>query len=78
MELEEWFRDMATYKKSMEMRKKIMEATEHLILTKGYFHTNIKEIAEHLNIPRSLIYYYFSNKEDLMHEITEEHYRALE
>ena len=69
---------MATYKKSMEMRKKIMEATEHLILTKGYFHTNINEIAEHLNIPRSLIYYYFSNKEDLMHEITEEHYRALE
>jgi len=69
---------MATYKKSLAMRKSIVEAMEHLVLEKGYHQTNIKEIADYLGIPRSLIYYYFKNRGDLMHDILETHYVALE
>lgn len=69
---------MATYKKSLEMRKSIIEATEHIVLEKGYHQTSIKEIADYLGIPRSLIYYYFKSQKDLMNNILETHYAAME
>ena len=58
---------MAVYKKSAEMRKSIVETMALLVRKNGYEKTNIRDISEYLNIPRSLIYYYFKNKDDIMH-----------
>ena len=58
---------MASYKKSAEMRKSIVETMALLVRKNGYEKTNIRDISEYLNIPRSLIYYYFKNKDDIMH-----------
>lgn len=60
---------MATYKKSAEMRNNILQAMKHLVLEKGYGKTGIKDIAEYLGIPRSLVYYYFDHKHSIMREI---------
>ena len=60
---------MATYKKSAEMRNNILQAMKHLVLEKGYGKTGIKDIAEYLGIPRSLVYYYFDHKHSIMQEI---------
>lgn len=57
---------MATYRKSKETQERIIEATKYLVLKDGYKNTNIKSIAEYLRIPRSLIYYYFKNKDSIM------------
>lgn len=65
---------MAAYKKSAEMRNSILMAMEHLALEKGYEKTGIKDIAEYLEIPRSLIYYYFDNKHSIMSEIYGRHF----
>lgn len=57
---------MSAYKKSAEMRNNIMEAMKSLVLQNGYGKTAVKDIADYLGVPRSLIYYYFKNKEDIM------------
>lgn len=60
---------MPIYKKSAEMRKNIMEATQQLVLEQGYGKTSVKDITQRLGIPRSLLYYYFKNKDDIMLEL---------
>lgn len=60
---------MAAYKKSIEMRNNILRAMEHLVLENGYKKTGVKDIAEYLEIPRSLIYYYFDHKHSIMREL---------
>lgn len=43
-----------------------MEATKQLVLQNGYSGTALSDVADHLGVPRSLIYYYFKNKDDIM------------
>jgi len=57
------------YKKSAETRQRIVEATKKLIVEKGYYDTNIKDIAQEANIAHPCIYYYFKNKESIAREI---------
>ena len=57
------------YKKSIETRKKIIDTAIKLFNEKGYYDTNIKDIADELNIVHSSIYYYFKNKEYIAREI---------
>lgn len=57
------------YKKSAETRKKIIDTTTKLFTEKGYYNTNIKDIAKEANIVHSSIYYYFKNKESIAREI---------
>ena len=59
------------YKKSLETKQKILEATEAVILRKGYGDANISDIAEEINIPRTLVYYYYPNKELIMDELSD-------
>ncbi len=59
------------YKKSLETKQKILEATEAVILRKGYADTSIKDIAEEVDIPRTLVYYYYANKELIMDELSD-------
>ncbi len=69
---------MASYKKSAEMRKSIVETMALLVRKNGYEKTNIRDISEYLNIPRSLIYYYFENKDDIMHVLYYERFSMTE
>lgn len=69
---------MASYKKSAEMRKSIVETMALLVRKNGYEKTNIRDISEYLNIPRSLIYYYFKNKDDIMHVLYYERFSMTE
>lgn len=57
---------MSEYKRSAETRQKIIDATIKLIRKNGYASLNIKSIGDELGMPRSLIYYYYSNKEDIL------------
>lgn len=69
---------MASYKKSAEMRKSIVETMALLVRKNGYEKTNIRDISEYLNIPRSLIYYYFKNKDDIMYVLYYERFSMTE
>ena len=51
---------------------------EHMVLESGYENVNIKEIADFLDMPRSLIYYYFKSKKDIMIAIYQAHYTKLD
>jgi len=53
------------YKKSIETKKKILDAAYKLFEEKGYEKTNIKDIAKESGIVHSSIYYYFDNKENI-------------
>jgi len=76
--MEQVSESMASYKKSAEMRKSIIETMEILVRRNGYGKTNIRDISEYLNIPRSLIYYYFKNKDDIMHVLYYERFSMTE
>ena len=69
---------MATYKKSIEMRSNILKAAEKLVLEKGYGKTTITDISEELEVPRSLVYYYFKDKKDIMRELYQERFQAVD
>lgn len=60
------------------MRRRILSATVQVVLSTGYLNLSIKEIANQLGVPRSLIYYYFSNKDDIMQELYRLRYRELD
>ena len=60
------------------MRRRILSATVQVVLSTGYLNLSIKEIANQLGVPRSLIYYYFSNKDDIMQELYQLRYRELD
>ena len=68
---------MAVYKKSAERRKNILLTMERLVLEVGYGKTGIKDVADALNVPRSLIYYYFENKQSIMREIYKERFSLV-
>lgn len=57
------------YKKSSITKEKIIDATIKLFNEKGYYDTNIKDIAREADIAHPSIYYYFDNKESIAREI---------
>lgn len=69
---------MANYKKSAETRRSIVQALENLVRKNGYTKISIKDISDYLEIPRSLIYYYFKNKDDIMHVLYYEQFNKTE
>ena len=50
-------------------RKKLLQAAVDLFFEKGYASTSIREIGTKAGITNSLIYHYFTNKEELLFEI---------
>ena len=68
---------MPKYKKSAETKQKILDTTVSMVLEQGYANLNIKDLADRLEMPRSLIYYYYKNREDIMTELYYNTYRKL-
>jgi AcrR family transcriptional regulator len=54
---------------STHTKNDILDAAEKLFADKGFDGTGIMEIAREAGMPKSLIYYYFKNKEDILHEL---------
>ena len=68
---------MPVYKKSIETKQRIIDATIALTLEKGYANFGIKDITDRLEMPRSLVYYYYKNKDDIMQDIYISVYQRL-
>lgn len=61
---------MATIPPKKESKKElILENAKQLFSEKGYDGTSMDEIALHTGVPKSLIYYHFKCKEDLLNAI---------
>ena len=48
-------------------REQILEVAEKLFFERGYSATTVGAIAEELRVTKPFIYYYFDNKEDILH-----------
>lgn len=66
------------YKKSSATKQNIIESAIKLFNEKGYYETNIKDIAKEANIVHSSIYYYFKNKENIALEILDDILEKIE
>lgn len=55
-------------KRSIEKRKKIIEAGFDLICKKGYYNTNTAEIAKYAGVSTGIVYQYFKDKHDILIE----------
>ncbi len=56
---------MASYKKSAETKKKILDASKKLFYEKGYNATSCKEICELADVNLGLIHYHFKTKKNI-------------
>lgn len=55
-----------------DSKRDILDAAKYLFAKNGYEGTSIRHIAKKACVAKSLIYYYFDNKEDILTEILEE------
>jgi AcrR family transcriptional regulator len=62
----------------INIKKRILEVAEVLFAQRGYDGISIDEIAKEANINKSMIYYYFSNKEGLLISIIQSHIDEFE
>lgn len=64
-------------KRSIEKRKRIIEAGYQLFCEKGYYNTNTAEIAKLAGVSTGIVYSYFRNKKDIFMEVIEQYYKAI-
>lgn len=57
-------------KRSIEKRKKIIDAALKIFNEKGYFNTNTAEIAKEAELATGSLYAYFKDKKDIFLEVT--------
>lgn len=55
--------------RSIETKKRIVEAGYDLFAAKGYFNTNTAEIAKHAGVSTGIVYGYFRDKRDILLEV---------
>ena len=60
-----------------DSKRAILETAKYLFAKKGYEGTSVNDIAKRAGAAKSLIYYYFNNKEDILTEILEEGTRDM-
>jgi len=54
---------------SVQTKYQILDAAEKLFADKGFDGTGIMEIAKEADVPKSLIYYYFKSKDEILKEL---------
>lgn len=57
---------MARNKYPEETRNRILDASLKLFLEKGYDHTTIQDIVDHLDVTKGAVYHHFKSKEDIL------------
>ena len=50
----------------------ILQAAQHLFLTKGYDHTTLQDIIEETHLSKGAVYHHFSSKEDILYKVCEQ------
>ena len=60
-----------------ELREKILDAARELFLTHGYEGVSMRKVAEKIEYSPTAIYVYFTDKEDLFHELCHEDFAKL-
>ena len=63
--------------KTVNQKEKIINCAALLFAKYGYNATSIKSIAESCKVSKSLIYYYYSSKEDMLYDIAQSHINKL-
>ncbi|MBA7597293.1 hypothetical protein ES703_04295 [subsurface metagenome] len=58
--------------KGRTTKERILEEAEKLFAVKGFEGTGIEEIAHHVGIRKSVIYYHFKNKEEILQTMLDE------
>jgi AcrR family transcriptional regulator len=61
--------------KSGDTRERILKEAEALFADKGYDSTGIDEIARRAGITKSVIYYHFENKNDILQSLFQEYFQ---
>ncbi|HEY8391120.1 MAG TPA: TetR/AcrR family transcriptional regulator [Capillibacterium sp.] len=61
-----------------DTRERILETSAKLFAEKGYSATGIDEIARNVGITKSVIYYHFKNKEDILQTLIDEAFAQLQ
>ena len=64
---------MNTDKNKISTRDRILAVSENLFAEKGFDSTGIDEIASNVGIAKSVIYYHFKNKEDILKTLFEKY-----
>jgi AcrR family transcriptional regulator len=64
--------------KRTETRERILEVSAKLFAEKGYSATGIDEIARNVGITKSVIYYHFKNKEDILKTLIDEAFAQIQ
>ncbi|MEA3495584.1 MAG: TetR/AcrR family transcriptional regulator [Bacteroidota bacterium] len=59
-------------KKQLDTEKRILDAAKNVFIKKGMSGTRMQEIADEAGINKSLLHYYFRNKETLFYTVFEE------
>lgn len=57
--------------KTNDKKREILDAFAEVIVEKGLEKASISNIAKQAGIPTSLIFYYFKNKDDLLHQLAD-------
>jgi len=63
----------ASRQDSEQTRQRILDVSQRLFASRGYDGTGVEHIARQAHIARSLLYYYFKNKEGILQAILERH-----
>lgn len=56
-------------REKLEMKQRIIDAAMHMFLEEGYEKTSIRNIAERIEYSPGTIYLYYSDKDELLHEV---------
>lgn len=61
----------------LDVRQRIMREATRLFAEQGFGSTSVRELVEAAGVTKPTLYYYFENKEALLHEIVEEQLDGL-
>lgn len=64
---------MANKKNLDKKKEKVIKLSAELFFRNGYVNTGLNEILKVCNIPKGSLYYYFTNKEDLLLKVIDYH-----
>lgn len=60
-----------------DVRQKILSVAANLMIEKGVKETSLKDIANEVGISKGTLYYYYSAKDDIIFDITDQHLNQI-
>lgn len=60
-----------------DSRQHILQTANRLMMEKGINETSLADIAREAGISKGTLYYYYSSKNDLIYDVTQQHFAAI-